>query len=438
MEELRSVVAQTRGVSTSEVDALVFKKRKEFAELLSEESALKIVARETGVDVKEDEVRVQFQSLESIGQTDVPVNVFVRIQNVFAPREFQTQKRRGRVCNVSVADSSKKANLVLWDKDVDLVEGGKIERNDLLEVSGAKVKSVDPLELNASFLTQLNVLKGDELDEEQKSQASGIAKANVVVKKLGELSVSDSEFDAFARTLKVGQEREFSKRDGRIGKVASLIVSDGTGQLRLVLWDKNADLVRRVKVGDAIKIESGYVKEDRDGNLEVHMGWRGRVVLHPKNHGLAQKETLWKEHYKTCSLADLQEQGECIVSARLKSFENARVVLKCKKCNASMNQKACGACGSKEHRQIVVVNAVLEDSSGVLNSVFFGAEALDVLGLKSLTVDASVVLDLKKEYLIGRNLTLVLSGKKNLSGDLEAVCRHVISTSQTEEVSVVV
>ena len=66
LEELRRLVAQARGCSISDVEDLVSKKRKEFAELLSGEGALKIIARESGVDVVEEEVLLQFQSLESI------------------------------------------------------------------------------------------------------------------------------------------------------------------------------------------------------------------------------------------------------------------------------------------------------------------------------------------------------------------------------------
>jgi ssDNA-binding replication factor A large subunit len=476
-------IVQT-GVSQTELAARIRKKRDEFAGLLSEESAVKIIARECGVEIKDEETPVEFSHLSSLTSVGERANVFVRVKNVFAPKEFEKEKRKGRVCNVSIADETGTATLVLWNQDVDLAEGGKIERNDLLEIAGANVRTAVPLELHSALVTRITPLKEGSLEGAQIARALRIPRAEVALKKLADVSTGDLEFDAYARVLKIGEEKEFSKQDGKKGKVASCLVSDGSKQLRLVLWDKNADLARRAKVGDAVKIESGYCKAGREGDCEIHAGWKGHIVLHPANHNLPEKEKIWQETYPRKLLSEIEDGKECIASARLAEIYEGKTILKCKACNATIpkpvqamqaSQNAlaegtepqpetrleqlenagglletktqdstpnatgpqpetivCPSCGSVDYRELLILNAELDDGTATVRTAFFGKTALELLGIPTLTVDVSTVLSLKKEFLLGENLLLVIAGKRNpSSGALEATARHIISRTPT-------
>ncbi len=454
------------GASEIEAVALVQKKRGEFAGLLSEDAAIKILCREAGVAVKEEDAPVEFTALSAISTAGERANAFVRVKNVFAPREFEKEKRKGRVCNIAVADETAGANLALWNRDVDLVESGKIERNDLLEITGASARSLNPLELHSSLLTQISVKKESELQGELASRAARIPRQEIPVKKLSEISAADAEVDAFARVLRVFDEKEFTRQDGKKGKLASLLVSDGTRQVRLVLWDKNADLARRTKVGDAVKVESAYCKQGQNGELELHAGWKGRVVLNPYKHDLAEKEKIWKELYSRCLLSELAEGKEVIASGRVAEIYAAKTILKCKSCNATIPKPQmlppglaegtapvetiveqlqnagletqnsnpesqvprCPSCGSNDSRDLLIVTAELDDGTASVRTTFFGKTGLELLGINDLTLDASTVLSLKKEFLLGENLLLVLAGRKNPNtGALEATCKHIIS-----------
>jgi ssDNA-binding Zn-finger/Zn-ribbon topoisomerase 1 len=60
--------------------------------------------------------------------------------------------------------------------------------------------------------------------------------------------------------------------------VASVSISDETGSTRLVLWDEQAEWFDKLEVGDTIRIESGYVRLDRNNTTELHLGRRGRIT----------------------------------------------------------------------------------------------------------------------------------------------------------------
>ena len=67
--------------------------------------------------------------------------------------------------------------------------------------------------------------------------------------------------------------RFFTRKNGREGKVANLLISDETGSLSIVLWNDDAN---RVETGEfqqdmKIKIINGYTKQGRHG-VELHVG----------------------------------------------------------------------------------------------------------------------------------------------------------------------
>ncbi len=84
------------------------------------------------------------------------------------------------------------------------------------------------------------------------------------------------------RVKSVYSVREFQRKDGSTGKFASLEIMDKTGEVRVVLWDSNATLVGKVRVGDIILVKNGYVK-DNQGRIEVHAGGLTTASINPEN-----------------------------------------------------------------------------------------------------------------------------------------------------------
>ncbi len=75
--------------------------------------------------------------------------------------------------------------------------------------------------------------------------------------------------------------KEFESR-GIKGKFASVIVADETGKIRVVLWNKDAELVYQIKEGDILRIRNGLVKENRFGEPEIHVTQNTRLIINPK------------------------------------------------------------------------------------------------------------------------------------------------------------
>ncbi|MEM3012183.1 MAG: OB-fold nucleic acid binding domain-containing protein [Candidatus Hadarchaeales archaeon] len=90
-----------------------------------------------------------------------------------------------------------------------------------------------------------------------------------------------SNVNLLARVVRVYEPRSFSRWDGSVGRVASLLLQDGTGTLRASLWDSKVSLVEEgtIQKGDLLKIAGAYVQEGRGGEPELKLSARSSVEV---------------------------------------------------------------------------------------------------------------------------------------------------------------
>lgn len=76
---------------------------------------------------------------------------------------------------------------------------------------------------------------------------------------------------------RIGEPREVNLRTGGTARVAEAVLSDETGTIILNLWN---DDIERVKEGDRVRIENGYVTTFR-GEKRLNVGRYGRLEVNP-------------------------------------------------------------------------------------------------------------------------------------------------------------
>lgn len=69
--------------------------------------------------------------------------------------------------------------------------------------------------------------------------------------------------------------KEVTLRSGTPARVGEFELEDESGKITLVLWNENID---RVKPGDEVEIENGYVSSFR-GDLQLNVGRFGTLRL---------------------------------------------------------------------------------------------------------------------------------------------------------------
>ena len=89
-----------------------------------------------------------------------------------------------------------------------------------------------------------------------------------------ELKIGQNNVNLELEVVEVNEPREF-ERFGKLGKVAVATVKDGSGKIKLTLWN---DQIDGVKVGDKIKLTNGFVKEFQ-GEKQLTTGRFGKIEI---------------------------------------------------------------------------------------------------------------------------------------------------------------
>jgi replication factor A1 len=72
--------------------------------------------------------------------------------------------------------------------------------------------------------------------------------------KIRNLSGKSSLFSFFGKVIDKTDPKEFDRKDGEKGWVATLLLADETGTIRVVLWDEKAGAAGDIEVGDVLEI----------------------------------------------------------------------------------------------------------------------------------------------------------------------------------------
>ncbi|MFH1393528.1 MAG: OB-fold nucleic acid binding domain-containing protein [Candidatus Micrarchaeota archaeon] len=92
--------------------------------------------------------------------------------------------------------------------------------------------------------------------------------------KISELSPGTGSVNLDAEVVSIEEPREINKY-GRKLRVANATIKDDSGTITLVLWNDEID---KIKEGNKIKIENGYVNEWQ-GNPQLTLGKFGKMTV---------------------------------------------------------------------------------------------------------------------------------------------------------------
>jgi len=238
------------------------------------------------------------------------------------------------------------------------------------------------------------------------------------------------------RVIWVNSIQTFSRPDKTSGKLARMTLADKTGTINVVLWDDKADLVDQIAQNRIVKVLHGYVRDGLNGKPELHVGMRGEVVINPtdiKPEDFPEMREFFKK------ISELKDGDEAEVMATItKVSDRPRVYTGCPSCLRKVTQQEdkwicerCGPVATPINR--VIVDAVLEDGTGVIDAVFYGEQAEKLLGITADEVKkllsytenlgaqaASFEKTLRKEITVSGRITY-----NQFSGKLQLVARKI-------------
>jgi replication factor A1 len=248
--------------------------------------------------------------------------------------------------------------------------------------------------------------------------------------------------DVVGKVLQKYELREFNK-ENTSGKVANFMIGDETGIIRVVLWNKQADLINQLQEQDVVKIRGGYVREN-NGKKEVHLSEISKLIINPpgvtvevKPYASAAAEGVRKQ------IADIKEDDANIeILATIVQVFDINFFEVCPQCSKRIRLKdegfMCQTHGKVTPEYNYVLNLYLDDGSDNIRVVFWRQQIEELLNMDkpqimSFKDDPSKFEPIKTE-LLGNIIKVSGRANKNQNFDrVELVANKVDKSPDPDE-----
>ncbi|MBI5679290.1 MAG: replication protein A [Methanobacterium sp.] len=127
---------------------------------------------------------------------------------------------------------------------------------------------------DVSFMDELDIARmivGEYIDEKNVP----ITKDDEL-RKIKDLETGLQDISIVGRITRISNVKSFTTKKGKEGKVANLLISDDTGEIRAVLWTENIKLLKKINEGDIVKINGVEIK-DGYRSEEAHLQNRSTI-----------------------------------------------------------------------------------------------------------------------------------------------------------------
>jgi len=176
-------------------------------------------------------------------------------------------------------------------------------------------------------------------------------------------------------------------RNGKEGKVCSLILGDETGLIRVVFWDlHHIEKIENGSITDGtiLKIKNAYVKSN-NGYKELHLGNRGEIEINPPGVDMQVNETHSFDFVKK-KIVEVQEGDMNIgIYGTIVQIFEPHFYEACSFCGKKLEHSEdgflCRTHGRVTAELIPVLNLFLDDGTESLRAVAFRQQVETLLGL---------------------------------------------------------
>jgi replication factor A1 len=221
--------------------------------------------------------------------------------------------------------------------------------------------------------------------------------------------------------------------------MASLIVGDSTGTIRVVLWDDKAKLVGGLKEGDAVQLKNAYARPNLNEEPEIHIGKYGDLAADaslavPTVGQISSSMTQEKK------IADLEANDRFVkIKGKVVDVEDRPpIYMTCGECGKRVQNLGgewlCDSCGMIDANPNLLASIIVEDASANIRAVAFKERAESLLGMDLEEVmnligesqDESAPAKAAREKIVGKQITLI--GRVNyndFSDQLEFIVEEI-------------
>lgn len=243
--------------------------------------------------------------------------------------------------------------------------------------------------------------------------------------KIKEIYSGMRSVEFFGKIQNVYPLNTFSRQDGTEGKVASCMVADETGVMRVVGWGEQAELLGKLEPNTIIKVSGGMAKDNNRGFVEVHVNERSHVIINPQGITLGEVKTFQRPASVRKEIKALQDGDENVeLLGTIVQVFDPRFFEICPTCNSRARENEAGSgvfvCekhGAVKPEYAFVMNVFLDDGTENIRCVLFRQQAERLLSKTIADLlpfrQAPEQFEPVKTELLGQIVKLVGRAKKN-------------------------
>jgi ssDNA-binding replication factor A large subunit len=264
-ELIQQILAKHPDVSRHQILEILKAEKEKTGGLIADETLLRLIAARHGIETTHCRTirRLCINDLVA-GLNDVTVTG--RVVAVFPPRTFEG-KRSGKVANLMITDKDDTLRVVLWDDNVGLVESGELKSSQVVRFAHGYTRQDQEgkVELHLGRKSQIEVNPENDNAEEYPS-------IDKFTTKINKITPNQSSINLIGTVKEVYSASTFTRSDTTTGTVMRLTLADETGEITVVAWNEKAEeLEKTVKVNAGLRLVNAKVKENGNGELEVHV-----------------------------------------------------------------------------------------------------------------------------------------------------------------------
>ncbi|MBD3215046.1 MAG: DUF2240 family protein [Candidatus Lokiarchaeota archaeon] len=265
---IKKIIEET-GLTKKKIEDLVNEKKQELKGLISDEGALFIIAKELGVDVKNQNNEL-IQEIE-INVSDITsdmrnITLVGRIKEIYRIFKFNRKDgSEGKVGSFLLHDKTGDIRVVLWDEQTDILKSPGFDINELVKVINSYAKDGKyGVEIHIGRLGKI-ILSPEDVNYKNYPK---ITKEIIPIE---EINLSQRSISTKGKVLRVTPVNKFERKDGSEGKVRSLHLVDSTGSIRITFWNEDTEKFKEVKKGDNIKITNLNPRQSNFNKREIEL-----------------------------------------------------------------------------------------------------------------------------------------------------------------------
>lgn len=242
----------TRGQIKEKIDEQI----KELSGLIDEEGAIVIVAKNLGVDLKENQDAAKLDADQSIGSLAPNKNASIvgRLVNIGDVRTFNKKDgSEGTLLPFVLEDNTGMIRCIAWGQfNTQIANEHGFNKGEILRIVNGFVKmgNTNALEIHIGSKSRMQ-LQPDNVDAKMIPKR---AKGEVKFTKLKDISLSAPFVNIECLVSAVFPPKPFNRKDGSQGKRASISVRDEMESLYITFWGDHADKIKDLQQGQVAQI----------------------------------------------------------------------------------------------------------------------------------------------------------------------------------------